>query len=66
MRLLEVTRRRIAFLHEGPCRENGQALVEYALILGLVSVVAVAMLTATGGAVTTLLQRVTSALSSAL
>ena len=48
------------------CRENGQALVEYALILGLVSVVTVAMLTATGGAVTALLQRVTSAFSSAL
>ena len=55
-----------AGLRARTAREEGQALVEYALILGLVSVVTVAMLTATGGAVTALLQRVTSAFSSAL
>jgi pilus assembly protein Flp/PilA len=47
-------------------REEGQALVEYALILGLVSVVAIALLSAVGGDITQLLARVTSALESAL
>jgi len=46
--------------------EDGQALVEYALILGLVSVVAIALLSATGTSVTSLLAVVTSALNSAL
>jgi pilus assembly protein Flp/PilA len=47
-------------------REEGQALVEYALILGLVSVVAIALLTAVGADITSLLARVTSALGGAL
>jgi Flp pilus assembly pilin Flp len=47
-------------------REEGQALVEYALILGLVSVVAIALLSAVGGNITQLLARVTGALASAL
>jgi Flp pilus assembly pilin Flp len=47
-------------------REEGQALVEYALILGLVSVVAIALLSAVGTDITSLLARVTSALASAL
>jgi Flp pilus assembly pilin Flp len=47
-------------------REEGQALVEYALILGLVSVVAIALLSAVGTDITSLLARVTDALSSAL
>ena len=46
--------------------EEGQALVEYALILGLVSVVAIALLSAVGTDITSLLERVTSALASAL
>jgi pilus assembly protein Flp/PilA len=46
--------------------EDGQALVEYALILGLVSVVAIALLTAVGTDITSLLARVTDALASAL
>jgi Flp pilus assembly pilin Flp len=46
--------------------EQGQALVEYALILGLVSVVAIALLTAVGQNITDLLARVTSALASAI
>jgi Flp pilus assembly pilin Flp len=46
--------------------EEGQALVEYALILGLVSVVAIALLSAVGTDITALLARVTDALASAL
>jgi pilus assembly protein Flp/PilA len=47
-------------------REEGQALVEYALILGLVSVVAIAVLQIVGQDITAILGAVTSALSSAL
>ena len=47
-------------------REEGQALVEYALILGLVSVVAIALLSAVGTDITSPLARVTDALASAL
>jgi pilus assembly protein Flp/PilA len=47
-------------------REEGQALVEYALILGLVSVVAIALLTAVGQDITSLLAKVTDALNTAL
>jgi Flp pilus assembly pilin Flp len=55
-----------AGLHARGEREEGQALVEYALILGLVSVVAIALLSAVGTDITQLLERVTSALASAL
>ena len=55
-----------AGLRARTAREEGQALVEYALILGLVSVVAIALLSAVGGDITQLLARVTSALGSAL
>jgi len=55
-----------AALHARAAREEGQALVEYALILGLVSVVAIALLSAVGTDITSLLERVTSALASAL
>jgi pilus assembly protein Flp/PilA len=47
-------------------REEGQALVEYALILGLVSVVAIAVLQVVGQDITKILESVTSALGSAL
>jgi pilus assembly protein Flp/PilA len=47
-------------------REEGQALVEYALILGLVSVVAIALLQALGTDITAILSTVTSALSAAV
>jgi pilus assembly protein Flp/PilA len=47
-------------------REEGQALVEYALILGLVSVVAIAVLQIVGQDITAILGAVTSALASAL
>jgi pilus assembly protein Flp/PilA len=55
-----------AALHARTEREEGQALVEYALILGLVSVVAIALLSAVGADITQLLARVTDALTSAL
>ena len=47
-------------------REEGQALVEYALILGLISVVAIVALGVIGTDVKAILNAVTSALASAL
>jgi Flp pilus assembly pilin Flp len=47
-------------------QEEGQALVEYALILALITVVAVALLSATGTDIVSLLSRVHSALQSAV
>lgn len=47
-------------------RDDGQALVEYALVLGLVCVAAVALLDAMGASITSLLQSITSALASAV
>jgi pilus assembly protein Flp/PilA len=64
--MLEVALWNPALMKKCLRREDGQALVEYALILGLVSVVAIALLSATGASVTTLFQAVTSALNSAL
>jgi pilus assembly protein Flp/PilA len=58
--------RRIAAGRHGIRSEEGQALVEYALILGLVSVVAIALLSALGTDITDILSKVTSALSSAV
>ena len=46
------------FLYALRNREEGQALVEYALILALVSVVAVAGLTLLGGNILTLLNNI--------
>jgi pilus assembly protein Flp/PilA len=43
-------------------REEGQALVEYALILSLVSVAAIAALTALGGGVSGILNTVVGSL----
>ena len=43
-------------------REEGQALVEYALILTLVSVVSIGALAVLGGKITTILGNITSAL----
>ena len=42
-------------------REEGQALVEYALILALVSVVSIAALTLLGGNITNILNQVANA-----
>jgi len=47
-------------------REEGQALVEYALILGLISVVAIALLTAIGTDVSQILSQISTALASAV
>jgi pilus assembly protein Flp/PilA len=47
-------------------REEGQALVEYALILGLISVVAIALLSAIGTDIKEILSSVTAALASAV
>jgi Flp pilus assembly pilin Flp len=62
----EVTSRSIALYGESLRREDGQALVEYTLILGLVTVVSIAALSALGDSVTALLQAVTSALNSVI
>lgn len=43
--------------------EEGQGMVEYGLILGLISIVAIAALTATGGSVNNLLQKVSDTLT---
>ena len=64
--MLQVTVQRLALLSTSLRREDGQALVEYALILGLVSVVTIALLSAVGTDITSLLQAVTAALNSAL
>jgi Flp pilus assembly pilin Flp len=64
--MLEVTLGRPVLVGKHACGEDGQALVEYALILGLVSVIAIALLSATGASITSLLQVVTAALNSAL
>jgi Flp pilus assembly pilin Flp len=46
--------------------DDGQALVEYALILGLIAVAALVLLTAVGQDVSDLLARVDSAMKSAV
>ena len=55
-----------ARLAVGARREEGQALVEYALILGLISVVAIALLSAIGTDVSQILSQVSTALASAV
>lgn len=47
-------------------QEDGQSLAEYALILGLIAVVAIVALTAMGGQIATLLNAVTTGLGTAL
>ena len=47
-------------------REEGQGLVEYALILVLVSIVAIAALTLIGGNVNTVLETVANTLGNAI
>ena len=42
--------------------EEGQGLVEYGLILGLIAVIAIAALNATGGNVNNLLQKVANSI----
>lgn len=64
--MFEVAHKAPALAGKRLYREDGQALVEYSLILGLVCVVAIALLSAMGASVTSLLQIVTSALDTAL
>lgn len=45
--------------------ENGQGLVEYALIIGLIAVVAIAALTASGGSIKGIFGTISSQLSAA-
>ncbi|MBF0545364.1 MAG: Flp family type IVb pilin [Candidatus Riflebacteria bacterium] len=45
--------------------ENGQGLVEYALIIGLIAVVAIAALTASGGSISKMFDTVSGKLDSA-
>jgi pilus assembly protein Flp/PilA len=47
-----------AFIQDRLAREEGQALVEYALILALIAVVAIAALTLLGGNVTSILSNI--------
>jgi Flp pilus assembly pilin Flp len=48
-----------------PQREEGQALVEYSLILALVSIVAIALLTTIGGDIQKVLEEVVKGLAAA-
>jgi pilus assembly protein Flp/PilA len=50
---------------KGIREDEGQALVEYALILALVSVVAIGALTALGGNVSSILSQISNALAGA-
>jgi len=45
--------------------EEGQGLVEYALIIGLIAVVAIAALTASGGSISSMFNTISSKLSAA-
>ena len=56
----------LARIAVGARREEGQALVEYALILGLISVVAIALLSAIGTDVSQVLSNISTALASAV
>ena len=53
----------MGFLQSIRDREEGQALVEYTLILALVSVVAIGLLTTIGGDIVTKLTDVSTALT---
>jgi len=55
----------VRFLHRVMREESGQDMVEYALLLGLISIVAVAAVIAAGQSVTALWDAVTAALTAA-
>jgi pilus assembly protein Flp/PilA len=55
----------LEFINHLQDREEGQALVEYALILALVSVVSIAALTALGTNVSTILQGIADTVGAA-
>ena len=56
----------VSFINRIVREEEGQDMVEYALLIGLISIVAVAALVTAGGAVTALWGRVTAALALAV
>jgi pilus assembly protein Flp/PilA len=56
----------IGFLHQIMREEDGQDMVEYALILGLVSIIAVIAVTATGTAVNSIWEAVQAAVEAAV
>ena len=56
----------VAFLYRLVHDEEGQDMVEYALILGLVSIVAVIAVTATGTAIKSIWEAVQAAVESAV
>jgi pilus assembly protein Flp/PilA len=49
-------------IHERLARQDGQALVEYALILALIAVVAIAALQLTGNSITNIFNTISSEL----
>ncbi len=62
-RVYTAVQARLEEMHTRLKREEGQAMVEYALILALISVVAIAVLQAIGVSITNLFGKVSSALS---
>ena len=60
--LIRIAERFLARVEAARREEQGQGLVEYALIVALVSVVAIAVLTGLGGDIVSQLAQVTSAL----
>jgi pilus assembly protein Flp/PilA len=63
--MLELFTKAQSFLASKVQREDGQALVEYALILALIAVVAIGVLTALGTGVSTQLDKIEKAISGA-
>ena len=55
----------VAFLHRLVREEEGQDMVEYALILGLISIIAVAAVTTTGGQIKIIWDKVASDVTAA-
>jgi Flp pilus assembly pilin Flp len=64
--MFETTRRTLGAVARRVRRDEGQALVEYTLVLGLICLVSIALLDAVGTSVTGLLSRVADALASAI
>jgi pilus assembly protein Flp/PilA len=62
MTLIEVVKAKVALLRLALVEEDGQGLTEYALILGLIAIVAIAALTLLGGSVTSALSTVANSL----
>jgi pilus assembly protein Flp/PilA len=63
--MLELFTKAQSFLASKFQREDGQALVEYALILALIAVVSITVLTLLGTGVSTQLSKIESAITNA-